>query len=148
MSIYERDRMPIEEENKHARRGCLLALVIVPIICFILLWPVLTLTGPGQLVMGHTVLLTLSRGVPLPVPYVRGLANTATASCTLDHTNPKPADFDERQESLSTEYESMVASYNRYYNIVRRNKGTLSWYDPPEEVPGNFASAKLFYCHN
>ena len=148
MSIYEHDRMPVEEENKHARRGCLIALFILPIICFVCLWPLITYTGPGQRVFAHTVLYTLSTGVPLPVPYVRGLANTAAASCALDQANPKPANFDSRQESLNAEYEAMVQSYNRHYSVLQRSGGAPAMYDSPEDVPGNFASAKLYYCRD
>ena len=148
MTVYERDRMPIEEENKHARRGCVLAIFIVPVICFVLLWPLVTFTASGQRVLAHTVLYTLSTGVPLPIPYARGLANTAAAGCELDQANPKPANYQTQQDNLTAEYESMISAYNRYYAVLQRNDGIITMYDPPDEIPGNYASAKLFFCRN
>lgn len=148
MNVFEQDRMPVEEENKHARRGCVIAIFLFPLICGLLLWPIVTLTGPGQRVKAHTVLYTLTTGVPLPIPYARGLANTAAAGCRLDGANPRPSNYEVQVENLTDEYEAMVRTYNRHYAILQRNDGILTLYEPPDEIPGNYASAKLFYCRN
>lgn len=147
MSAYKEDRMSIEEENKHARRGCVIAFFLFPLLCYCcVLSPLANFTTVGQRASAHTVLYILSRGVPLPIPYARGLANTAIAGCQLDQANPQPADYQDQQDALSTEYEVMMHFYNQHYTILQNTDGMLTRYDPPNELPGNLSSAKLFYC--
>lgn len=146
MSAYDDERMSIEEETKHARRGCIIGFFLFPLICFLLLWPIANFTAVGQRISAHVVLFTLSTGVPVPIPYVRGLANTAIAGCQLDQANPQPTNYQTQQDNLTAEYEAMIQAYNRHYNVLQRTDGILTRYGPPDELPGNFASAKLFYC--
>lgn len=147
MSAYDDERMSIEEENKHARRGCIIAFFLFPVVCYCCVWsPLATFTTVGQRASAHTILYTFSRGVPLPIPYLRGMANTALASCQLDQANPQPDDYQAQQETLSTEYEVMMQFYSQQYTILQKTDGMLTLYDPPDEMPGNLASAKLIYC--
>lgn len=136
----------IEEENMHARRGCIIAVIILPILCGLILYPLLTFTARGRVITAHAVLFATHAGVPFPVPYIRGIPRVAEAGCRVDQMNPRPANYQERQDNLQTEYEFLVGTYNRYWNVLERNKGDTSLHEDPSQIPGQFSSGKLFYC--
>ncbi|HMQ53490.1 MAG TPA: hypothetical protein PKE64_10765 [Anaerolineae bacterium] len=147
MAYYTDDQLSIEEEDKHARRGCVLAFFIVPIVCALCFYPIYQFTATGRRVASNVVLFTAQNGIPAPIPYLRGLPNIAQAGCTLDQANPRPANYLTQQQNLEAEYSTVVDWYTYYYAELERNDGDTSPYRSPDEIPGVFGSAKLIYCN-
>ena len=139
------DELTPEEEQKHARRGCCIAMVIIPIVCFCTFCPLMSWTQGGRSLTAHMGLSLAQNGVASS-PIMRGFPDVARAGCELDRTIPGPPDYQEQNDELKAEYELMVRLYNVSWRQLRDNGGNTSLYDPPSQVPGDFAAGKARYC--
>ena len=145
MTYQDEDALK-QEETKHARRGCILALVLLPLVCICVLVPIQAWTSIGQATTAQILLYYTYVGLPIPSPYLQGLPTVARSGCELDRTNPRPPDYNTRRERLQIEYDSLRRIYDQYWNQLRSNGGDTSSYPPPSQIPGEFNSATLFFC--
>ena len=144
---YHDDEEALElEETKHARRGCILALVILPLLCVCILVPVQSFTSFGQAVTAQVMVYYAYTGLPVPIPYLQGLPTVGRSGCELDRMNPRPADYNAQRERLKIEYDNLRQLYERYWNQLQSNGGDTSSYPPPSQIPVDYNSATLFFC--
>jgi hypothetical protein len=147
MSIRrEEDTLTPEEATKHARRGGCLMLLLLPFICYCTIWPLLSWTPRGRMITAYAVLYYTYNGLPISFKYADGFPDIARAGCELDRQSPRPGNYQQLQASLEADYDTFFGLYRTYFSVLEKERGDTSQYEPPSDIPGNFASAKLYYC--
>jgi hypothetical protein len=145
--MLEDHEKQIAEENRHARIGGCVALLLLlvggPLVC----WAIGTYTTGGQIVQAHALSYYALNGLPLGT-LTPGLTGIARQSCDLDRAQPQPANLQDEQEQLAARYEAQFATYRQNYNRLERLGQDTSFYEALDQIPGNLFSAKLIYCVN
>ena len=140
MRDKERHEMTDEEEEKLARSGAWIALLILPLL-LLCICGVFAATPRGRVALYELILVYSKDGAPYMenVSYVRGFVGAAKASCGLSRQSPQ-------QEPLSKEYEAMVKLYTDYWSNFKKGGGDTENYPPPSEIPTDLFSGGLQYC--
>lgn len=136
-----------QEATRHARRGACLVLLVLPLLCYCACWPLITYTSRGRMVAAYAVTNYTYHGLPqISFRYLDGFPDIAQAACDLDRQNPRPANYQQRQDRLKTDYDTFYRLYSRYWYQLQREGGDTSQLQPPTQFPGEFNSAKLYFC--
>lgn len=140
MRDKKRHEMTDEEEEKLARSGAWIALLILPLL-LLCICGIFAATPRGRVALYELVLLYSKDGAPYMenVPYVRGFVGTAKASCGMARQSPE-------HESLTPEYEAMVKLYKDNWGNFKSGGGDTENYPPPSEIPDDLFSGGLQYC--
>lgn len=141
--MIEDHEKKIAEENRQAKVGGCIALVLLAIIVPTTCWALSTFTSGGQIVKAHALTYYAYNGLPLGT-LTPGLVEMAKQSCALDQS--KPANLIEAQEQFAQKYDSQVKMYRENWNALTTLGQDNSRYLDPSQIPGNLASAKLIYC--
>lgn len=142
MSFFDDEQKRIAEEEKHARTGGCIALVLLVIILPPVCWAFLTLTTGGQTLAAHATMLYTYHGVDGILPGIPALANQA---CDLDRA--QPADYRQQQEELAEKYEAYAAQYHSSWQLLTDLDRDTSWHTPPEKVPLRINLGKAVFCN-
>jgi hypothetical protein len=141
MSFFDDEQKRLAEEEKHARAGCWIALVLVVVLLPPVCWAFLTFTNGGQIVSAHATMLYTYRGLDGILPGIPALARQA---CELDRT--QPADYRQRREELAEKYEAYAAQYHSSWQRLTNLGRDTSWHIPPEKIPLRINVGKAVFC--
>jgi len=140
MPDKKRFEMTDEEEEKLARSGAWIALLLLPLV-LLCICGIFFATPRGRTAFYELILQYSRDGVPYmdSVSYVRGFTGVARASCQLNRQSPE-------QEPLAEEYDTMVTLYKDYWPQFKKAGGDTTDYPPPEEIPSDLFSGGILYC--
>ncbi|MCG3206878.1 MAG: hypothetical protein FOGNACKC_00477 [Anaerolineae bacterium] len=131
------------EEDRQAKVGGCIALVLLAFIIPAVCWGLATYTSGGQIIKAHALTYYAYNGLPLG-NLTPGLIEMAKQSCQLDQT--QPANIKEAQQQLTQKYDSQIKLYHENWNKLKSLDQDTSRYQDPGQIPGNLASAKIIYC--
>ncbi|MBN1992134.1 MAG: hypothetical protein JW953_05480 [Anaerolineae bacterium] len=143
MSYGQPEKLSAEEENKLARRGACLAVVVLPMICCCLFGLFTSYTTDGRILASKFFLYSTYHGNI--IGFV-GFSDIAKSSCALDRLTPKPSSYDKDQYALETRYRNNLRIYRKYWQELKKNGGDPGEYPLPTHLPQTFAQAKAKYC--
>lgn len=135
----------IQEENRQARAGGCIALILLAFICPGLCWVLGTYTSGGQIITAYGLAYYAHNGLPLG-SLTPGLTEIARQSCDLDQASPQPANLTDEQDRLAKKYESQLKMYHQNWNKLQKLEQDTSMFEAPDQIPGNLLSAKILYC--
>ena len=139
---YQQD-LSTQEENKLARRGGCIAVILIPIILLCLLCTILSFTSNGRVLVSKFMLNGTYNGNW--VGFV-GFSDIAQSSCDLDYERPRPKTFEDDQAALETQYFINLRLYRKYWSELKNNEGNTGLYTHPSRIPQTFQNAKHLYC--
>ena len=146
MSLQYKEEFTPEEQKTHTRRGCCIAIFLLPILCFCIGWPVMSFTTGGRIATAHTMLYLSYYGFPGSAEATGGFPDAARAGCALDRQNPRPQDYQRSQDLLEVRYLRNVRAYRFFWNDLKENGGDTSEYESPSNIPPDFQGGKRHYC--
>ena len=142
MSFFDDEQKRLADEEKHARTGGCIALVLVVLLLPPVCWAFLTFTNGGHIISAHATMLYTYRGLDGILPGIPALAKEA---CELDRT--QPADYRQRHEDLAERYEAFAARYHSSWQRLTDLERDTSWHTPPEKVPLRINVGKAVFCN-
>jgi hypothetical protein len=142
MTFFDDEHKRLAEEEKHARAGGWIALVLVilfgPPVC----WLFVTYTNGGQILGAHVTMFYTYRGLDGILPGIPALAKEA---CELDRT--QPPDYRQQHEELAERYEAYAEQYHSSWQRLTDMKRDTSWHPPPEKIPLRINVGKAVFCN-
>ena len=142
MSFFDDEQKRLAEEEKHARTGGCIALVLVVLLLPLICWTFLSFTNGGQIMRAHATMLYTYRGFDGILPGIPALAKEA---CELDQT--QPADYRQQHEALAEKYETYADQYHSSWQRLTDQGRDTSWHIPPEKVPLRINVGKAVFCN-
>ncbi len=144
------DEVSIEEEHKHAARGAWIALPLLPL-CLLCFCAVFAITPNGRIALADFIVQATFDGAPLPkdlqIMYIRGFPGAARASCALERTKPRPANYKKAQERLATEYDTLFKLYKDNWNYLKQARQKIDEaYKSPADTPSDLVGGTRTYC--
>ena len=145
MAFDDEEKALEQEEERHARRGACVALILFPPILCCFVWAVLSLTPDGQAVVSRAYLYLTFNGIPI-TNLTQGFPGIARASCELDQLNPRPAGYESTQELYADWYGTLVDLYRESWQFLQAQEEDVAEYEDPERIPTDLVNGKRFYC--
>ena len=142
MSFFDDEQKRIAEEDRHARTGGCIALVLLVVIVPPVCWAILTFTTGGNILTAHATMLYTYYGVDGILP---GIPALAERTCALDRE--QPADYRERRDELAQKYEDYAARYHNSWQLLTDLERDTSWHIPLEKVPLTVNLGKAVFCN-
>ena len=142
MSFFDDEQKRLAEEEKHARTGGCIALVLVVLLLPPVCWAFFTYTNGGQILGAHATMLYTYRGLDGILP---GIPAVAREACALDRV--QPPDYRQQHQDLAERYETYAAQYHSSWQRLTDMKRDTSWHIPPEKIPLRINVGKAVFCN-